>query len=704
LQVPGRFQPHPRGFGFVDPEDRSADEEVEQGDGPGSVFVPPTVARGWLADDLVVAEVETDERGRRSAASLTLRSRSRRFVVGTLATFAGKTVLRPDPKLGTGQVDLSPELSQQVQRADGRQIVAMITDAGDGSPVASALVAGPEPLSAPTALRARAVVLAHGAASPETIPGGPEAIGLPAAETIGYALRALGHLASGRPGLAAGMSAEVGPVPGVEMVLHDRRTATVVTIDDDSARDLDDALGASWSGRPDDPVQLTVHIADASGTVGIGSPADHYAATMATSAYFVAGPNAPMLDPALSEDELSLLPTSTRRVVTVRMAVSPDGTTSDVRIDTSWIEPDARLSYAAVDTYLDDGDPTSLAQGVIGPHGAAPERLGAVTETVDALIEATRRLGVERDERDTLEWLFEPATLEATTIDGRIRAVEADPHPRAQRLVERAMVATNEAVAAWAEARGLPLLYRGHIGFAPDRLHRLHAAARAIGVQLGSGEETAEAATDPAPSDVLRVINELRAAGRHEDATVLATAAAGVVARASYSAEPTGHGALASGVYTHFTSPIRRYADLVVHRQIRASLAGEPLPYDRDLLARLAPWLDARAGAAGYAEVLERNALWAILLERGAVPWPTEAVVTGVSAAGLRVRLVAPGLSGFVPAAAAMGRPPKEKASLTLDEHGLGTADGRFRLGTRLKVRLHRVDPVGRPELVPADG
>jgi ribonuclease R len=696
VQVTGRFQPHPRGFGFVDldapavagPDGREVD----------SLFVPPDLARGWLAGDVVTAVAEADDQNRMNAVQLALVTRPRRFVVGRVATFAGRTMVRLDPRIGSGQLDVADTLAPKLARADGRQVVATVTSGPDGTAVCGALVTGPEPDSAPSALRARAVVIAHGGATPDSIPGGPEAAGLPATEVLGFALRATGHLAAGNPGLAAGLAADVGPVPGVELPLHDRRDHVAITIDADTTRDLDDAVSASWNGQPDHPVEIAVHIADVAGTVGIGSPADHYAATMATTTYFVAGGNAPMLDPALSEGELSLLPNEPRRVVTVWLSVAPDGSVSEPTIETAWIEPAARLSYAAVDAYLGTTDPHDLALGAHGPHGAVVGVLKDVTATLDAVIEASRRLGVERDGRDTLDTLFSDAVLEAAVVDGKIRAVPADPHPAAQRVVERMMVAANEAVAGWAAQRDLPLLYRHHVGFDPDRLHRLHAAAASVGADLtpADGEEL-----DPA--DVLRLVDRLTAEGRDAAAAVVATAATGVVARASYSAEPARHGGLAAGLYTHFTSPIRRYADLIVHRQVRAALADEPLPYDRDQLARLGTWLDARAGAAGYAQALERNALWAVLLQRTAVTWPAEAIVTGLSPAGLRVRLVEPGIMGFVAAGKALGAAPRDRAALELDEHEIATVDGRFRLGQRLAVRLDRVDDLGRAELVPAD-
>lgn len=700
MQVTGRFSPHPRGFGFLD-LDRPAtltglDGRSHQID---SLFVPPDVARGWVADDVVEADVEADDQDRFNATELRLKARVRKFVVGRVNTFVGRMVLELDPRLGVGHLEMAPSLGQQVQRAPGQQIVATLQTADDGTPSCGALVAGPTPATAPTAMRAKAVIVAYGGASPELIPGGPAAVDLPVAEAIGHALRAQGRLAGGGPGIAAGMDATDGDIPGAEMELDNLRHELAVTIDSDTSRDLDDALVAGWDGEASSPVHLTVHIADAAGSVGIGSEADRHARTMATSAYFVAGENAPMLDPALSYGELSLLPHEPRRALSVTMQVDAEGTVLETNIHGSWIDSHARLSYAAVDAWLESRDARDLAIGAHGPNGATPDLLEATAETLTALAEASRRLGVERDARETLESLFEDATLEAAVIDGKIRTRPADPHPEAQKLVERLMVAANEAVATWAVEQELPLLFRSHAGFDPDRKKRLDAALASIGEDP---LPVAEGAAMPEPADLLRLVERLRSEGRAEHAATIATVGTGLLSRASYTATPTGHDALGSLAYTHFTSPIRRYADLVVHRQVRAALAGETPPYTTEQLAALAPWLDARSGAASRAQAMERSALWGILVERGNITFPAEALITGINAAGLRVRLPEPGITGFISAARAKGVSPRERVKLELDEHELETRDGNYRVGQRIKVQFDRLDELGRPDFQPA--
>jgi ribonuclease R len=493
-------------------------------------------------------------------------------------------------------------------------------------------------------------------------------------------------LAGGGRGAAAGLSTE-GPLPGSELSLLDASAEPCLTVDDADARDLDDAIAASWDGEPGTPVTVAIHIADASGAVGVGSEADLYARTVASTAYLASGANAPMLDPALSEDSLSMLPDVDRRVLTVRFQVATDGSISDLDVDAAWVRSRAKLSYAAVEAWL-AGDPASV-------RDQSGEHTGDVEQVLTAAVEASRRLGVERDARATFEDLFAQAELEPAVIDGKLTTVPAEPHAEAYRLIERLMVAANESVARWLVERDVPALYRAHEGLDPDRAGRLRAAADLVGVDIPALREDGLDA-DEVVGQVLAAVDELSAAAREDDRDLLVTAATGSTARATYDPDPAHHRGLASGAYTHFTSPIRRYADLVVHRQIRAALAGDTPPHTVDDLRSMAGWLDARAGAVNFLQSRERADLWSRLLDRGFLDGPEPAVVTGLTANGLRIRLPRLGISGFVTAERALDLPPRERGRLEVDEHGLSTTSGPWRVGTHLTVRFVSLDDTGR--------
>jgi ribonuclease R len=693
VRVHARFRPHPRGFGFLTPvatdgvtettltltDDRGVTREVD------SAFVPPPVAKGLIADDLVDAVVELDDKGA-TATEASLVERARRMLVGRVQQGPGRLVIEPDPNLGSGWVRLDDGVATRLQTALGRQVVVLLGDGDDGEPIGRALVAGPHVVGSPQAVRANAVVVALGRAAPSLVPGGAAGAGLDPAAAATTHTRVVGILAGGGRGAAAGLSTE-GPLPGTELSLLDATGETCVTVDDATARDLDDAVAASWDGEADSPVLLAVHIADASGAIGIGSPADLYARTVASSAYLASGDNAPMLDPALSEDTLSLLPDVDRRVLTVRFQVAADGGISDVDVDAAWIRSRAKLSYAAVESWL-DGDADQV-------HTQSGEHADEVEQLLTAAVEASRRLGVERDARATFEDLFAQAELEPAVVDGKLTTVAAEPHADAYRLIERLMVAANESVARWLVERDVPALYRAHAGLDPERAGRLRAATELVGVDVPAlGEEGVDA--DEVVAQVLAAVDQLGAAGREDDRDLLVTAATGATARANYDPDPAHHRGLASSAYTHFTSPIRRYADLVVHRQIRAALGGDTPPHRAEELRAMARWLDARAGAISYLQSRERADLWSRLLDRGFLDDPEPAVVTGLSQAGLRIRLPRLGIGGFVTAERALDLPARERGRFEVDEHGLTTTTGPWRVGTHLEVRFVGLDDTGR--------
>ncbi len=476
--IRARFRPHPRGFGFLTPvaadgftpttfrvEDDATDHD--------SAFVPPDVASGMLADDLVDADVSADDKGV-SAAATRLVDRPRRMVVGTVQHGPAGLVLEPDSSLGSGWLALADTVAQRLPTSVGRQVVVLVGETEDGTAVGRALVAGPHVVGSPQAVRAASVVVALGRSAPTLVPGGPEAVGLDPVATAATHTRVVGLLAGGGRGGAAGLD-NYGDVPGAELQAVERRDEVCITIDDPTARDLDDALVATWEGD-DAPIQVAVHIADAAAGVGIDSDADRYARTVATSGYFAVGDNAPMLDPALSEGALSLLPNEDRSAISVRFAVHADGRVTDVHLEFCWITSHARLSYGAVEDWL-AGDPIEVGNQA-GP--AAPQ----VRTVLTAVAEAARRLGVQRDGRDTMESLFEPVEVDPAVVDGKLTAVPAEPHAEAYRLVERLMVAANEAVAGWLVEHDIPALYRAHAGLDPERMDRIRAAAEALELSL----------------------------------------------------------------------------------------------------------------------------------------------------------------------------------------------------------------------------
>ena len=203
MSVRARFRPHPKGFGFATPvgaDKRTATTFTHRGeDGEqtfDSVFVPPDLAKGKLADDLVDLEVEVDEKGA-SATEVTVVERPITMLVGTVVHGPGALVIEPDPAMGSGWIPLEGQLDQQLRLAVDRQVVVLLGQVEDGSAVARALVAGPHVAGSPDGVRANAVVVALNRAAPSLIPGGPAAAGLDPVTAVGTATRIIGLLAGG---------------------------------------------------------------------------------------------------------------------------------------------------------------------------------------------------------------------------------------------------------------------------------------------------------------------------------------------------------------------------------------------------------------------------------------------------------------------------------------------------------------------------
>ena len=670
------FRPHVKGFGFATPTPTDSDAG---GAAPQAIFIPPQLTRGLLADDHITVTAVTDDKGPR-ATHVAVKKRPRRMVVGSVAKRAGRDVLIADPALTTAWVTLDRPLATQLQHSENRIVVALLTEATDELR-AFALVAGPFVDGSPDAVRARTVITTFGRVTPADFAGAAIPT-LPAGEATTTHLKLTGLLAGGKRGGAAGRD-RVGPIPGDVTAFVERRHEPCVTIDGATSRDLDDALHAVWDNQDDSDVQVAVHIVDAARAIGIGSPADLYARVAAATTYFTVGDNAPMIDPTLSEDALSLLPNTDRFVLSVRFAITPNGTITTPTVEAAAIRSRAKLSYGDLDAFM------TKDVAPLGTHG--DDAIHMLSPVLDALIEGARRLGTTRDTHG-LSQLFSEITEEPAIIDGRLTVVTATAFPKAYQVVERLMVAANETVAGWLHERAIPALYRNHQGLDDEKAARVFAAADLHDVPVVTDE-----ASDTSIDLIARFITAALAAPDAATKDLLLQTLAGATARATYSPLAANHVGLNAAVYTHFTSPLRRYADLVVHRQLRAALANENPPYTSTELAELGVWLDARLGVTAQLASAERAALWDLLLARGVATETTTATVTAVTKAGLRLRFSSRGTTGFLPAARLPVDTGEEPVSqLDVDPHELATTNGRYVAGQTLTVTFDGTDTLGR--------
>ena len=499
---------------------------------------------------------------------------------------------------------------------------------------------------------------------------------------------------------------------------RDLRELATFTIDPVTARDFDDAISAQREGSdPAHPaITVWVHIADVSAYVREGSPLDVEAKERATSVY-VPGAVEPMLPEALSNDACSLLPGKDRAAVTVEMELHG----AEVRRTAfyrSTIRSDERLDYDRVDAIFAGRE--AAREPWAQPLAAAREASAALAR------ERLRHGGALTVESEEPEFEFDEHG-EVSDIKGR---VQTESH----RLIEHLMIAANEAVARELQREQAPCLYRVHerpraasVERLVEQLASLGVATPAVGAQMSPTQaaELVGEASRLVEAHVQRTI----ARARGGDAAVAPTggrqALTGLVLSslqpAYYSPRNLGHAGLGSACYCHFTSPIRRYPDLVCHRALLAML-GEPERAPRaETLAELGEWASQREREAMQLERDGDDAARCFALERQLLEHGLEQTfhgeVVGVIGAGAFVAFgrpagadlspPAPGgyrYEGMLPVrrlAATMagreGENGRRREWWELNEQGTilrGERSGMtLRLGDPIAVRVGRVDP-----------
>ena len=460
------------------------------------------------------------------------------------------------------------------------------------------------------------------------------------------------------------------------------------TVDPATARDFDDAVSAQREGEG---ARVWIHIADVAAHVRPGSPLDVEARRRANSTY-VPGIVEPMLPHALSSNACSLSPGVERLAVTAEIELGPGAQSRSTRFYRSRIRSDARLDYEQLDA-------------IFSGRAAAPE---AVAEPLAAARDVAAALGEQRGatsldvESSEPEFRFDAKG----NVTGARRVAQTESH----RLIERLMILTNEQVAEFLQRRRVPAIYRVHAQPDPARIEHLVEQLAALGVptpSLGQGLSAQQAGRVAAEASRL-VQREARRRGHGREAYTSLVLRS--LKQAQYSERNSGHAGLGSEAYTHFTSPIRRYPDLVVHRALLAALGeGEEAPRlseARDVAAdcsareRESAKIERGADDVCAAYLLERE-----LRERGkdAV---FEGEVSGVIRAGAFVSFggeLGDVYEGMLPARRLPGgRHELDRAEVALVSHSTKSS---LRLGDPVKVRVTGVDAArGRADLEPANG
>ena len=628
----GRLSMHPNGYGFVRPE-----EPVDKI--AGDLYIAGHNLTDAFHGDRVVVRVEhVRADGRAEGSIVRVLERGAQWVVGRFETDrAGMSWIVPfDKRL---QVDIQVTPGDRGQATAGEMVVADITQwptPGRGPRGRVTEVLGH--IDAP-GVDTRIIIAKHGLPDRHTEQAITEA-------------RRLGRVV--KPRDLEGRT--------------DFRPLPTVTIDGEHARDFDDAItidrlanGHFWLG---------VHIADVSHYVRPGSRLDEEAADRGTSVYFPE--RALHMFPAeLATGLCSLNPAEDRLVQSVLMEIDRNGRVVRYELHDGVIHSSARMTYTAVNAILTDGDP------------ALRERYAALVphfELMRALFEVLNR---RRRDRGSIDFdLPEPEVV--LDAEGLIEQIIVAERNVAHRLIEEFMLLANETVARHLVDHALPSLYRVHEAPDPLKVAEFDAFVGALGYGLAPTGSSVE------PRDFQRLVEKIQ--GRPEERAV-AMIMLRTMQKARYDPANLGHFGLATRHYLHFTSPIRRYPDLIVHRMLRALRHGEAAsPWFEDLVDEL-PQL------ARHTSEMERRADDA---ERELVQWKKvrfmadkvgdefDGFVTGVAPFGLFIELVEHFVEGLVHVST-MADDYYHYSERAHTLHGDKTRR-TYRLGDRVRVQVLRAD------------
>ena len=449
---------------------------------------------------------------------------------------------------------------------------------------------------------------------------------------------------------------------------EDLRGETTVTIDGETARDFDDAV--SLEQLPSGNYLLGVHIADVSHYVREGSELDRDAYERGTSVYF---PDRaiPMLPPRLSSGICSLKPGEDRLAVSVLMELDRQGNMRGHRFSESVIRSRERMTYTAVARILVDRDPAFL------------ERYADLVPMFEAMRDLCLTLAEKRYRRGAIDFDLPEADIR---FDEKGRIVSVLPAERniAHRIIEEFMLLANETVATELSGSGGPVLYRVHEKPDQQKVADFAEFALALGYRLESRHG------EYCPRDFQRFVEQIE--GKIEG-RFLAYLMLRSFMQARYSEVNLGHFGLATGCYTHFTSPIRRYPDLVVHRLLRDCLRKRPSDDWRDMMTGKLPAMalhtSARERIADEAE-REIEKIKKVQFMSDKVGDEFEAVVFSVIRQGFFIELLDHFVEGFVPGGTLIDDryTYREKAHCFVGE----TQRKRYELGTRILARLDHAD------------
>jgi ribonuclease R len=442
---------------------------------------------------------------------------------------------------------------------------------------------------------------------------------------------------------------------------QDLRALPLVTIDGETAKDFDDAV---YAEKKRNGFRLIVAIADVSHYVKSGEPIDREAHNRSTSVYF---PRRviPMLPEALSNEMCSLKPHVDRLCMVCDMDVTVTGNVKSYTFYPAVMHSQARLTYTQVWNWLSEKEvPTDPTQSAVMPH-------------LQTLYKVYQTLRKAREKRGAIDFESNETVIEFTE-GGKIASVHPSERNEAHKLIEECMLAANVCSAEYLLAATAPALYRNHEGPTPEKLESLRTFLGRHAIPLGGGDK-------PKPKDyaALAALTASR-----EDAPLIHMLILRSLQQARYAPDNLGHFGLAYEAYTHFTSPIRRYPDLVVHRAIKGVLSGKP-PRLGDLVA-LGEHTSACERRADEASRAVLNYLKCMFM-RDHVGEEFDGTISGVTGFGIFVTIDGMGIDGLVHISTLPTDYYKhDPIAQRLD----GERQKRsFQISQKLRVRVARADP-----------
>jgi ribonuclease R len=445
----------------------------------------------------------------------------------------------------------------------------------------------------------------------------------------------------------------------------DFRTRNTITIDPTTARDFDDAVDVEV--LKDGSFQLGVHIADVSHVVRPDSAMDTEARIRGTSVYF---PDRviPMLPEKVSNGICSLNPRVDRLAMSVIMHISRDGDVSDYSVHNSVIHSKERMTYEDVQLMI-DGDPAMTARF----RHILPE-----IKKINALAIILQK---KRQDRGAIDFDLPEPVLTYDEMGGVLGIAKSVRH-FSHRIIEEFMILANEVVARHLEIREIPSIYRVHEDPDPGKVADFAELVAGFGLRFHPKRAT--------PAEFQKFISSI--AGRPEE-RMLSYLMLRSFKQAIYSADNIGHFGLASDAYTHFTSPIRRYPDLIVHRILKSAIARRKSSLQLGQLEAIASESSERERTSDQAERELIDWKKMILMERhlGDV---FEAIIIAVWKDGFTVELIDQFIEGFVSSSDL----PESHYRFDPTERTLVSrnAKKRYRIGDRLPVQVARIDKLFR--------